>query len=114
MKDLRQSLVEDIAADEELAGKLGYEATEQDLSDAEKSSDLDLEQLEDVAGGIFGLGAADEENNELWCIMGHWRFVGEDTCPKSPTKLHRFKYAGYIFEHKWYKCVYCRQGTYLW
>ena len=94
------------------AAELGYEVTEQDFPDDDLAK-LDEKQLDDVAGGAFWLGSTDEENNELWCLHSYWRYKGDAACSNSPTRLHKFEYSGYIFNHRWYKCVYCKNaGTY--
>ena len=96
----------DKAAFIKAAAELGYEVTEQDFpgNDLEK---LDDEQLDDVAGGLFGSRGEDEEGYDLGCLFDWYKSVKSLKCNNSSSGKHHF-----INEHeenglKVYDCEYC-------
>jgi hypothetical protein len=93
------------------AAELGYEVTEKDFTGNDELVKLDEEQLDDVAGGIWGLGGEAEDGHEVGCFMYWYGLFVSSSCPKSDSGKHNFEYTGsyddgyYICDC--YKCRYC-------
>ncbi len=137
MKDFKH-LIEDAATNEELAKKLeeadkemrrtgdkagfiktaaelGYEVTEQDFP-GDDLVKLDEEQLDDVAGGWFGLGTEAEDEHEIGCIYLWYKDVNPVLCSESSSGKHGFDFCydetkkvgeRSIPTCKIFKCKYC-------
>ncbi len=133
MKNFKQ-LTEDAATNEEIAKKLaeadrqvrktgdktvyikaaaelGYEVTEQDLP-GDDLVKLDDEQLDDVAGGLFGLGGEDEYGYDLGCLFNWYKSVKSPKCRNSSSGKHRFSYLRDEKGLRVYDCKYCDMKAY--
>ena len=88
------------------AAELGYEVTEQDFP-ADDLVKLEDEQLDDVAGGWFGLSTEAEDEHEVGCMIRWYKGAESSSCPKSNSGKHNFVFQNGEDVFNNYICKYC-------
>ena len=93
------------------AAELGYEVTEQDISAGDDLVKLDEEELDDVAGGVFGFGDDAPDGHEIGCIFNFSYYVSASSyCPQNPDNGHDYEFIGLDpqdEDYELYKCKHC-------
>ncbi len=93
------------------AAELGYEVTEQDISGKEDLVKLDEEELDNVAGGIFGFGEEAPDGHEIGCFANFSYYISASSyCPQNPDNGHDYEFIGLDpqdEDYELYKCKHC-------
>lgn len=75
------------------AAELGYEVTEQDIFGKDELVKLDEDELDSVAGGIFGCGDKAPDGKEIGCFTGKSYYrTADHYCPQNPGVGHDLYY----------------------
>ena len=90
--------------------------TEQDISAGDDLVKLDEEELDDVAGGVFGFGDDAPDGHEIGCFANFSYYLSKDSfCPKRWHDGHEYSFWNndpQDDDYEIYKCKLCGKETF--